>query len=280
MSDTASGQIFLSYRRDDTQHVAGRLRDRLAERFGDANVFMDVDSIEPGLDFSEAIERAVGGCDVLLALIGTRWLRGTDEHGRRRLDDPDDLVRLEIKSALDRDVLVIPVLVDRAAAPRRDDLPEILAPLARRHAVPLDHETFRTDMVRLIDALDRAVQATAERARDRDEDTHSRYRQVLGDDHPSTLALATNLAAELSARGRHQWARELDEDTHSRYGRVLGDDHLSTLASATNLATDLRALGEYQRARELDEDTHSRYGRVLGDDHLSTLASANNLATD
>jgi hypothetical protein len=114
VTETPSQRIFVSYRREDTRHMAGRLFDRLSERSGESNVFMDVDSIEPGIDFSQAIERAVQKCDVLLALIGRAWLSETDEHGRPRLDDPDDLVVLEIKSALDRDIRVIPVLIDGA----------------------------------------------------------------------------------------------------------------------------------------------------------------------
>ena len=91
----SAGRIFISYRRADTQHVAGRLFDRLAEHFGAGNVFMDVDSIEPGLDFAEAVDNAVGRCEVLLALIGSHWVDAVDEHGNRRLEDPDDFVRLE-----------------------------------------------------------------------------------------------------------------------------------------------------------------------------------------
>ncbi len=140
--------------------MAGRLFDRLSERFGESNVFMDVDSIEPGIDFSQAIERAVQKCDVLLALIGRVWLSEIDEHGRRRLDDPDDLVVLEIKSALDRDIRVIPVLIDGAAAPRRDDLPEGLAPLARRNAIRLDHDTFRSDIGPLLNVLNQTRTAS------------------------------------------------------------------------------------------------------------------------
>jgi DNA-binding beta-propeller fold protein YncE len=157
VSEVSSGRIFLSYRREDTRHIAGRLFDRLVGRFGAGNVFMDVDSIEPGLDFGEAIESAVGGCDVLLALIGGLWLGSADEQGRRRLDDPDDLVVLEVKTALERQVRVIPVLVDGAAAPRRHELPDVLAPLARRNGVRLDHETFSTDLSTLMTALDRAL---------------------------------------------------------------------------------------------------------------------------
>ena len=110
-----SGRIFISYRRGDTSATAGRLFDRLEGRFGVGSVFMDVDTIEPGLDFVEVIGGAVGSCDVLLALIGARWLGAVDEHGRRRLDDPDDFVVLEITTALERGIRVIPVLVDGAA---------------------------------------------------------------------------------------------------------------------------------------------------------------------
>jgi hypothetical protein len=114
---------------------------------------MDVDSIDPGLDFGEAIQLAVGRCQVVLALIGAGWVGVVDERGQRRLEDPDDLVALEVKAALQRGIRVIPVLVDGAAAPRQDELPPSLAPLAWRNAIRLDHETFRTD----IDPLLRAV---------------------------------------------------------------------------------------------------------------------------
>jgi YVTN family beta-propeller protein len=155
VSEVSSGRIFLSYRREDTRHIAGRLFDRLVGRFGVGNVFMDVDSIEPGLDFRVAVRSAVGGCDVLLALIGDRWLGATDEQGRRRLDDPDDLVVLEVNTALQRQIRVIPVLVGGAAAPRRHELPDVLADLAYRNGVRLDHETFNTDLSTLMTALDR-----------------------------------------------------------------------------------------------------------------------------
>jgi TIR domain len=153
LRETPSRRIFVSYRREDTRHMAGRLFDRLAERFGQANVFMDVDSLEPGADFSQAIEQAIQKCDVLIALVGRTWISETDEHGRRRLDDPDDLVVLEVKSALDRGIRVIPVLVDGASAPNRDALPDALTSLARRNAVRLDHDTFRSDIGPLLDAL-------------------------------------------------------------------------------------------------------------------------------
>ena len=108
------GRIFISYRREETAYPAGWLYDRLAGRYGDGQIFKDVDSIQLGDDFVEVITRAVGSCDVLLALIGDRWLTITDQDGRRRLDDPDDFVRLEIEAALTRNVRVVPILVDGA----------------------------------------------------------------------------------------------------------------------------------------------------------------------
>src|SRR6266508_306274 len=110
----AAGRIFISYRREETAYPAGWLYDRLADRFGGGQAFKDVDSIQLGDDFVEVITSAVGSCDVLLALIGDEWLTITDEDGQRRLDDPNDFVRLEIEAALTRNVRVIPILVDGA----------------------------------------------------------------------------------------------------------------------------------------------------------------------
>jgi len=121
------GQIFMSYRREDTAYAAGWLFDRLASHFGRGKVFKDVDSIELGDDFVEAITTAVESCDVLLAVIGDQWLTITDQAGRRRLDNPDDFVRLEIEAALTRNVRVIPVLVEGARMPHADELPASLA---------------------------------------------------------------------------------------------------------------------------------------------------------
>src|SRR5690349_10082183 len=106
----STGRIFLSYRRDDTRHMAGRLSDRLTDRYGGQSVFMDVDSIEPGLDFGEVIERAIRECTVLIALIGRLWLTTTDDHGQRRIDDVSDTVQMEISAALTRGIRVIPIL--------------------------------------------------------------------------------------------------------------------------------------------------------------------------
>jgi hypothetical protein len=143
-------RVFLSYRREETSHLAGRLSDRLVARFGPGQVFTDVDSVRPGVDFAQEIERAVGACDVLLALIGRTWATITNERGRRRIDAPDDWVALEISVALQRNIKVVPVLVDGAAMPRQDELPIALKELSLRQAARIDYETFRSDAEALV----------------------------------------------------------------------------------------------------------------------------------
>jgi ABC-type amino acid transport substrate-binding protein len=150
----APARIFISYRREDTAYPAGWLFDRLTAHFRGGQVFKDVDSIELGDDFVETITRAVGSCDVLLALIGNEWLTVTDADGRRRLDRPDDFVRLEIETALTRSIRVIPILINDASMPRADELPSSLAGLVRRQALELSPNRFDYDTSRLLKVLD------------------------------------------------------------------------------------------------------------------------------
>src|SRR5262245_17632367 len=105
-----AGRIFINYRRDDSASTAGRLRDRLAQTFGDQNLFMDVDNIPAGVDFVDYLPGQVAACDVFLAVIGPNWLDAKDEDGRRRFDNSDDYVTIEIAAALTRHIRVIPVL--------------------------------------------------------------------------------------------------------------------------------------------------------------------------
>lgn len=155
--------IFISYRRSDTRADAGRLYDSLRRRFGKDQLFMDVDTLQPGQDWVDAVETAVARCDVLLALIGDEWATVVDPSGRRRIEDDLDRVRLEIEAALRQDKPVIPVLFDDARMPGRDELPESLQSLRRRHAMRLAHDTFRYDLEPLIHSL-RSIE-TAKRAR-------------------------------------------------------------------------------------------------------------------
>ncbi len=145
--------IVLNYRREDTAGHAGRLYDALVREFGEERVFMDIDAIEPGVDFVEVIEHAVESCDAFVSVIGKQWLSVKNSEGLRRLDDPDDYVRMEIEAALRRDVLLIPVLVQEADMPTADDLPASLAPLARRNAIELRDASWRHDVDRFVHAL-------------------------------------------------------------------------------------------------------------------------------
>jgi hypothetical protein len=153
------GRVFISYRREDTAWPAGRVYEVLVENFLPDLVFKDVDTIKPGEDYVERIIGAVRSCDVLLALIGRQWLTITDESGHRRLDSPEDLVRLEIETALESGSRVIPILVDGARLPRRDELPATLAPLLRRNAFEISAQRFEAK--RLISIVEHAAGAAA-----------------------------------------------------------------------------------------------------------------------
>ncbi len=155
--------IFINYRRDDAPGVAGRLYDHLARKFTRGRLFIDVDAIKPGLDFVKQLDTQVSQCDALLAVIGPHWLTATDSKGKRRLDDPHDYVRIEIASALKRDIPVIPVLIDGAEMPAEADLPEDLAPLARRHALELRHTRFASDADAIVSALHTVLPETKQK---------------------------------------------------------------------------------------------------------------------
>lgn len=158
--------IFVSYRRQDSAGHARALYDRLRERFRQ-RVFMDVEGIEPGVDFVEVIENAVGDCEVLLALIGREWSDIADEKGSRRLDDPHDFVRLEVATALSRNVIVVPVLLEGAAMPNARDLPEDITKLARRQAIELRDNRWDADVDALMQRLEKVLAQTREGAAER-----------------------------------------------------------------------------------------------------------------
>ena len=147
----SSQGIFLSYRREDAAPYARLLQFQLRDRFPDVRVFMDLDSIEAGLDFAEVIREWVDSCAVLVALIGRQWATLADEQGRPRLDNPDDFVRFEVQAALERGVRVVPVLVDGARPLRSEQLPAELQKLARLNALELSYGRYEYDAGRLLD---------------------------------------------------------------------------------------------------------------------------------
>lgn len=147
-------KVFISYRREETAGHAGRLYDAIAARFGERNVFMDVE-LAPGVDFVEQITEAVGACDALLVVIGPRWAAPADGRSDSRLADPKDFVRLEVETALRRpDLRVIPLLVGGARMPDPDDLPESVRALARRNALELSDLRWRDDIRRLVSTVE------------------------------------------------------------------------------------------------------------------------------
>ena len=128
-------EIFLSYRRQDSQSATGRLADRLAAHFGPERIFRDHESIVAGEDFAEAIARAIFASSAVLVVIGPGWLDARNPNGQRRLDDPRDFVRLEIESALEQDVPIVPVLVEGATMPGADAVPASLRAMTRQSSV-------------------------------------------------------------------------------------------------------------------------------------------------
>lgn len=153
-------KIFINYRRDDSAGYAGRLYDRLATHFGGEHVFMDINQIEPGEDFVEVIQEKLKAVQVAVALIGKQWLDITDANGQRRLDNPEDWVRLEIEVLLERRIRVIPLLVGGANAPNSSRLPGSLAALARRQAHAISDRGFHDDVNQLIRVLEKDLQTS------------------------------------------------------------------------------------------------------------------------
>ena len=154
-SQDSISKIFISYRREDARGDAGRLTDKLKFHFGEKQIFRDVEAIEAGVDFVEAINEAVGACTALIAVIGPNWVKVMDEQGRRRLDDPHDFVRLEIAAALTRRIRVIPVLVGGAVMPKAEEIPADLEGLARRQAQELSDQRWDYDVGHLIETLEK-----------------------------------------------------------------------------------------------------------------------------
>jgi len=157
--DSSSWGVFLSYRREDAGPYARLLQSQLRERIPDARVFMDLDSIEAGLDFAEVIRAAVDSCTVFVALIGRQWATLVDEQGQRRLDNPDDFVRFEVQTALERGVRVIPVLVDDAKPLRQQELPPELRKLAQLNALEMSYGRYQYDADRLLDLIEQVLAA-------------------------------------------------------------------------------------------------------------------------
>jgi len=145
--------VFISYRRDDSDVAAGRLADDLSEILGADSIFRDIDKLEPGEDYEEALDRALDSCVALIAMIGPRWSSIATDVGLRRLEDPKDWVRAEISRALARGVRVIPVLISGTIMPREAEVPVDLKPLLKRQAFEVSDRHWKQDLDLLAQAL-------------------------------------------------------------------------------------------------------------------------------
>lgn len=139
-------KIFISYRRDDAKAEARSIYQHLEHAFGRDRLFMDVDSIQKGINFTTVLAKTLSETTVMLVVMGRTWLHQQDESGRRRLDDPADYVRLEVANALKRNIPVIPVRVDGARLARIEELPDDLKELVLRQGTVITHENFDSDL--------------------------------------------------------------------------------------------------------------------------------------
>lgn len=157
--------IFMSYRRADTAAYTGRIYDRLVDAFGERHLFKDVEDIPAGEDFRSVLDKALTAADVVLVIMGPQWVMITDDEGKRRLNDPNDFVRIEVETALKRkDVLVIPVMVNNATMPDPAALPPSLKDLSYRNSVVVRNDPdFNHDINLLIQAIQKRTGGTSSR---------------------------------------------------------------------------------------------------------------------
>ncbi len=190
----ANVRVFISYRRTEDAWPANSLYGHLREHFSETEIFRDVDSIDLGDDFVSAIIAAVESCDVLLVVIGPSWLTLTDGEGNRRLDDPDDFVRIEIETALLREIRVIPILIDGAVMPTARQLPPSLAKLGRRQALELAAGRFMLDAMRLVKVIKNEITESQARQQARSRPPrnaadNSAYNQAISRKDPGCIII-------------------------------------------------------------------------------------------
>ena len=302
--DSAQG-VFLSYRRDDAGPYARSLQLELSERVPDARIFMDLDSIEPGLDFVEVIHGALESCAVLVALIGRQWATLTDEEGVPRLENPDDYVRFEVKTALERGVRVIPVLLDGARPLRQQELPDELHKLARLNAAKLSYDRYKDDVNRLLDLIQQVLAAAEADSKAREEaelpalEEQARltgeagdaagardqvaallpvFERVLGLEHPETLRARYDLARWTWEAGDAAGARDQVAALLPVFERVFGPEAQETLLARHYFVNLAGEAGDAAGARDQNAALLPVFERVLGLEHPETLRVRRNLA--
>jgi hypothetical protein len=189
-------KVFVSYRRDDSGYPAQQIYEVLAKHFGTESIVFDIDTIPLGADFRKYLNDQVGQCDILLAVIGDQWL----DILNKRLDDPNDFVRIEIQAALERDIPVVPVLVGKAAVPSSQKLPPELAKLAYKQAAEVRAGAdLKAHLKRLIDGLHHLF-ATMEDEEEKRKQAAEKERRRMQEEDQRQKEAATKRKAEKAER--------------------------------------------------------------------------------
>lgn len=245
-------KILISYRREDSSHVMGRIYDRLVQQFGRMAVFKDVDNIPLGIDFRTYLEEQVAKCDVFLAVIGRYWMKPQGQKGKSRLTDPADFVRLEIETALKRQIPVIPVLVEGASIPPVERLPTSLQGLSYRNCIIVRPDPdFHRDMDRLIEHLRAQIESQLPpgplpdvpvAARDTMARPEAAHSEVEGP-RPEMV----EVAAPLSRPDSQPTVMQLEEDTP-----VESPDVHSIVRDGSEAAENIRSEGEQTGQEQIE----------------------------
>ena len=262
------GGVFISYRREDSRGSAGRIYDRLVRRLGRDAIFFDVDSkIPPGMDFFEILTERVSASHALVAIIGAGWSSSLDRDSRRRIDNPNDPVRIEIETALERGIRVIPVLVDGATMPRPEDLPDSLKKLARRQGIEVSDIRFDADVKQLTRHLAQLAEEIRKQIAAETAVAEEPQRQVAADAVPRTAKepraredeeRARQKAAEAARveEARRQ-AEEADQAAEDRRAKEIAEAERAErarLEAAEAAGKAQKARVEAKKAQEAEEE--------------------------
>ncbi|HWY91819.1 MAG TPA: TIR domain-containing protein [Chthoniobacterales bacterium] len=259
-----SGQIFISYRREESRWSARSLHDRLCQDFDRKQIFMDIDAIALGEDFVEAIETTVAKCDVLVAVIGNNWLASKDDHGDRRLENPEDFVRMEIATALKRKIRVIPVLVDGALMPRPTDLPEDLKPLVRRNALRITDTSFDGDCQRLVTAIKQVLEKAATEELERLEaEQRQRGEEERLEAEQRQREEKERLEAEQRQRGEEEWL-EAEQRQREEKERLAAERRSEESLKLLRWGGEKRQLEEKERGEPSVENAPNNADGLFG----------------
>lgn len=175
-------KIFISYRREDSAGETGRIYDRLVSHFGKEAVFKDVDDIPIGFDFRDTLHDALSNCSLMIIIIGKTWLESIDTQGKRRIDDPNDFVRIELEFALSMNLPIIPVTLANVSIPLESELPETIGNLACRQGIQIRHDPdFNRDMDKLIWALQKILKIHDQKDNDTEVEKASQVFEIINE---------------------------------------------------------------------------------------------------